>query len=394
MNLVDTTITPVSLPTAKQPARKVYFPNLDGLRFLAFFAVFLFHSFYTASEAVKASSVYQVANAATRSGDLGVNFFFVLSGFLITYLLLSERAATGRIAIGAFYMRRILRIWPLYFVVVGLGFVVLPVVRAHFGEHTVLHETARPVYFLTFLVNFNNLYYGCQTPTLTVLWSVCVEEQFYLVWPLLIAAVPTRRLGWLFGAVLAASLAFRAYYRIDFLMLNLHTMSVIGDMALGGAVAWLCFRDNRLISAIQRLPRWGILLGYALGIGLIASRETLLALPYYLIIDRLALALFFAFVLLEQNYAVHSLTKMGNWRLLTYWGTYTYGLYCLHFLALLAAYQLLHRLGLNQTVTGVLLGDNATALAIALLLSWLSFNFYEKPFLKLKKRFELVKTKM
>ena len=73
-------------------------------------------------------------------------------------------------------------------------------------------------------------------------------------------------------------------------------------------------------------------------------------------------------------------------------GVYTYRLYCLHFVALLAAYQLLHRLGLNQTVAGVLLGDNAVGLALAMLLSWLSFTYYEKPFLKLKNRFALIKT--
>ena len=232
--------------------QRIYFPNLDGLRFLAFFSVFLFHSFYTPYPAIQASTAYRWAHGLTRSGDLGVNFFFVLSGFLITYLLLCERQATGRIAIGPFYVRRILRIWPLYFVVLLLGFGVLPIVRAHFGEHE-FHETAHPAYFWLFLANFNNLYYGCQTPTLTVLWSVCVEEQFYLVWPLLVAAVPTRRLGWLFGGILVANLLFRAWHQDNTPVLNLHTLSVIGDMALGGTAAWLCFQDNRLTNAVAAL---------------------------------------------------------------------------------------------------------------------------------------------
>ncbi len=381
----------LSASVTKPAARRVYFPNLDGLRFLAFFGVFLFHSFYTPDSAIRARTAYQWAHGLTRSGDLGVNFFFVLSGFLITYLLLSERQATGRIAIGPFYVRRILRIWPLYFVVLLLGFVVLPIVRARFGEHE-FHETAHPAYFLLFIANFNNLYYGCQTPTLTVLWSVCVEEQFYLVWPLLVAAVPTRRLGWLFGGVLVVNLLFRAWHQGNNDLLNLHTLSVIGDMALGGTAAWLCFRDDRLVTAVAALPRWGIGLGYALGLGLLVARDALLQLPGYIVFDRLVLAVFFAFVLLEQNYARHSFVKIGQLRWLSYWGTYTYGLYCLHFVALLAAYQLLHRLGLNQSVAGVLLGDNAVGLALAMLLSWLSFTYYEKPFLKLKNRFAFIKT--
>jgi len=90
-------------------------------------------------------------------------------------------------------------------------------------------------------------------------------------------------------------------------------------------------------------------------------------------------------VLLEQNYAQHSFVKMAQFKFMSYWGTYTYGLYCLHYLCILVAIQVLHRLGLNTTPVGVVLGDNATALLLALVLSWVSYNFYEKPFLKLKK---------
>ncbi len=370
---------------------RIFFPNLDGLRFLAFFSVFLFHSFYTPDPAIRQSILYRLPYQLTRVGDLGVNFFFVLSGFLITYLLLSERQKTGRIAIGPFYLRRILRIWPLYFVAVFIGFVLFPLVKAHFGHAT--PEPAHLGYYLAFLSNFNNLYYGSNTPTLTLLWSVSVEEQFYLVWPLLVAAVPNRRLGWLFGGVLALSVGFRFLHLHDAKVLNLHTLSLIGDMALGGMVAWLCFRDARLTSAVAKLPRWAIGLGYAAGVALIYGREELWQIPGYAGIDRLMLACFFAFVLLEQNYARHSLIKMSQLRFISYWGTYTYGLYCLHFLALLIAFQLLQRLGVNHTPLGVVLGDNAVGLALALAISWVSYTFYEKPFLKLKDRFAFIKTR-
>lgn len=382
------TTSAAARPVEKGPQR-VFFPNLDGLRFLAFFSVFLFHSFYTPDESLKADPIYQVPYHLTRSGDLGVNFFFVLSGFLITYLLLSEKKMNGRIAIGPFYMRRILRIWPLYYVVVFIGFVVFPWLKAHFGQNP-LDEPAQPWYFLFFLSNFNNLYNGCNTPTLTLLWSVSVEEQFYLVWPLLVAVMPQRRMGWLFGGVIALSVGFRAIYIHEWHVLNLHTLSLIGDMALGGLVAWLCFRDDRLTTAMARMPRWQIITGYILGVALICGREMLNTLPGYLVVDRLVLALFFAFILLEQNYAQHSFVKMSKLRFITYWGTYTYGLYCLHFLALLFGYQLMHKLGLNSTPIGVVVGDNLAALLVALGISWVSFNFYEKPFLRLKNRFAFI----
>ena len=89
-------------------------------------------------------------------------------------------------------------------------------------------------------------------PTLTLLWSVAVKEQFYLVWSLLVAAVPNNRLGWLFGGVLGLSLGFRQLHMHEPLALSLHTLSLIGDMAFGGLVAWLGFRDVRLLMPSSR----------------------------------------------------------------------------------------------------------------------------------------------
>ncbi|MBD2766413.1 acyltransferase [Hymenobacter sp. BT664] len=375
--------------SAKASVSRIFFPNLDGLRFLAFFGVFLFHSFYTNSESIKSSLLYHIPYAITRVGYLGVNFFFVLSGFLITYLLLSERHVYGKIHVIAFYLRRILRIWPLYYVVVVLGFVLYPWLKQHFGEAG-FHETAKAWYYVFFLGNFNSIYNGGATPTLELLWSVSIEEQFYLVWPLLVAAVPAPRMGWLFAGVLVLSIAFRLGNLYDHKVLDLHTFSVIGDMALGGGAAWLCFRDDRLTAWIAQMPRWMIGVGYLAGITLIYSQSALGNLPWYLAIERLVLGMFFAFVLLEQNYAKNSIIKMSKLRFPTYWGTYTYGLYCLHYLALLAAIQLLKRLDLNNSALGVVLGDNLVGLLLALVISWISFNYYEKLFLKLKNRFAFI----
>lgn len=134
-------------------------------------------------------------------------------------------------------------------------------------------------------------------------------------------------------------------------------------------------------------------LGCPTGVAIIYGREILFQIPGYKGIDRLVLACFFAFVLLEQNYAQHSFIKMSRLHFISYWGTYTYGLYCLHFIALLIAYQVLHHLGLNQTPLGVILGDNIVRLMLALAISWVSYNFYEKPFLKLKDRFAFIRTR-
>src|SRR6185295_9036612 len=110
--------------------KKMFFPHLDGWRFLAFFSVFLFHSFGKGSGAIyDHSAIYRKISWLFQNGNLGVNFFFVLSGFLITFLLLNERDLNKKIDVGSFYLRRILRIWPLYFACVLFGFFVFPHIK-------------------------------------------------------------------------------------------------------------------------------------------------------------------------------------------------------------------------------------------------------------------------
>ena len=103
----------------------IYFTGLNGLRFFAAIAVVITHI-----ELIKYQSgysdIWRNNKLIFELGSLGVIFFFVLSGFLITYLLLKEKSVTQTVAVKKFYLRRILRIWPLYYLIVLLGFLVLP----------------------------------------------------------------------------------------------------------------------------------------------------------------------------------------------------------------------------------------------------------------------------
>lgn len=166
----------------------VYFPNLNGLRFVAAAAVIVHHT-----EQIKWR--FGVANIWTTSapialiGKLGVVLFFVLSGFLITYLLLEEEERSGRIAVGKFYMRRALRIWPLYYVVVLSALFVLPYCtwfqRPDIGIE-VIHQNLplKSALYITFFANVVLANVGL-VPYASHTWSIGTEEQFYLIWPLL-----------------------------------------------------------------------------------------------------------------------------------------------------------------------------------------------------------------
>jgi peptidoglycan/LPS O-acetylase OafA/YrhL len=124
-----------------------------------------------------------------EAGTAGVDFFFVLSGFLITYLLLQEIDQFGRIQLKKFYIRRILRIWPLYYLVLFVSFFAVPAASVFYipGYSDQLYEGFLPKLFFSVLLmpNVALFLYG-EIPYASPLWSVGVEEQFYLFWPLVV----------------------------------------------------------------------------------------------------------------------------------------------------------------------------------------------------------------
>lgn len=147
-----------------------------------------------------------------RSGWVGVQIFFVLSGFLITYLMLAEKQRTQKISLKDFYIRRALRIWPLYYFMLGMYAFVLPRLdQASFSGVFVGREAEEwgayrdnlwphAVFLQNYLVEVSDVRIG-----LGVYWSLAVEEHFYLVWPLVVTVVGTRLLPWLLGLAILAS---------------------------------------------------------------------------------------------------------------------------------------------------------------------------------------------
>src|SRR5215469_2773011 len=156
---------------------RFYLPELDSLRFFAFFAIFLWHIRPIAGWVAVAphrNVTETLPIALWRAGEFGVDLFFTLSAFLITELLTREKFQFGRIDVRSFYVRRILRIWPLYFGFLGVLFLSLAILP---GAH--VPWRALPG-FAVFLGNFV-MYRGVFVPlSLGILWSVSLEEQFYL----------------------------------------------------------------------------------------------------------------------------------------------------------------------------------------------------------------------
>lgn len=170
---------------------KKHFPGLDELRGIACLMVLLNH-FASYKE------IYGIADRFTQLafldwGTSGLTLFFVLSGFLITYLLLFEQATKGDISVRKFYTRRILRLWPLYFIIVFLGHFVA-VWATDFLDPRNTNEAVqqqfvgRTIFFMLLLPHIVYLKFEPASPTMAHTWSIGVEEQFYWIWPWLIKA--------------------------------------------------------------------------------------------------------------------------------------------------------------------------------------------------------------
>ena len=239
---------------------RVYFPNLNGLRFIAALLVIVHHIEQEKSDFHLPNSFG--APAIQLFGKLGVILFFVLSGFLITYLLLEEERTTTTIGIRNFYVRRILRIWPLYFLIVILGLLILPNIHLFdvpYYDKARVYENlfTKIIFYIFFLPNLVSPLLGI-VPYAAHTWSIGTEEQFYLTWPVILKTIKKNRLLLMFviigGYLLIARALFSA--RTDFLpfkdALNAFWPTFnIDCMAIGGFFAMLLHAKNPLLRFFQ-----------------------------------------------------------------------------------------------------------------------------------------------
>lgn len=356
---------------------RAYFKNLDGLRFLAALLVICAHYVTVIGDQLNLSKWSRILLTLDGAGaEVGVNFFFVLSGFLITYLILTDAGETDFTFVKKFYIRRALRIWPLYYLSVAIGFFVYPWLVAS-PQYV---EAASGWMYAFFLANLDQIYFW-NSPTqpnilLGVHWSVAVEEQFYLLWPWLFVLF-RKGFIWICLCIWIVALAFQAYTGMPS-----HTISSFQDLALGGVLAYTCVTHREKIFKFFQKIRKPVLLGvYAAGfILLIAKFQLSIHFGFYETIYRPVNAMIFCWVILDQGFNSRSVLPISKIPGITYLGRISYGLYLLHPLALLIS---------KTFLVGVL--NSGLIFPIMLLLSVglasLSYHTYESFFLRLKPRF-------
>ena len=359
--------------------RRFYQPELDGLRFYAFLGVFICHTlpfdgaFYRRFHL----PVPWLWGAIAKSGAAGVDLFFALSAFLITSILLREREETGGISLRRFYLRRILRIWPLYFLLIAVGVVL---------AHTMAKQSLPWYYvagYLLFVGNWVHAVFGRPESICSPLWTVSIEEQFYLIWPLLMKML--RRRGMIVAAIVTFLLA--TVCRLGFMLagssggfIYYGSVSRCDSLALGILLALFADRLPRLTRSV----RW-LLLAVGL-LGWVASSAWLNEQPgpvdIRMVLGRLIVSLAAGAILYACLHS-HSKLVRGEW--VVRLGKISYGLYMLHLTAILIV------LSVFRPVWGwQLLAAKALGFVMTVVLAMASYRWVESPFLHLKDKFATV----
>lgn len=363
-----------------QRVQRFYRPELDMLRFFAFLAVFVHHG------------IYNVFPILSICGGFGLCFFFFLSAFLITELLQRELELTGTVAIRDFYIRRILRIWPLYFGVL-LCSVLFGLAFSSYRLPT--------LFVLSYIFMLGNLYighFGFPTTFIGYLWSISIEEQFYLLWPFLNRKLTRRALtlavGTLvpIGSVTVLCLAWmgetpaQGIWTNSLVQIQVFAFGALTGLALNGTVPKLMLRW-RLILIVIGCALWGAVAALS-GIDARTAHSGWGPMVGYWGVGAGCLCFLLSALGVDQK-----LLPSG----LVYLGKISYGLYVFHQVSLELASNLLNRIeGMDSsghhTVFGV--AHLALGMLFTVIISAISYRYFEKTFLRWKDKFTVVRSRL
>ena len=360
---------------------------LDGVRGIAILLVLITHAGWFFRTYPTAWYFFPI-----HVGWVGVDLFFVLSGYLITGILIRTRHARNRVQ--SFYMRRVLRIFPLYY-----GVLLAVFIGVHFSvwlrEQIPMHTWRGWIIYVAYLQNWALLH----NPNFWLhnlighFWSLAIEEQFYFVWPWLVWSLSTRWIVRLSVVGMIASLALRLVFLWHSPEQPLYPFGLTpcrGEgLLMGAALA-------AYIAEFGSLPKRA-LAGMALaGIAIIAA--ILISIPYAFIPDHAnvpkygigitAFNLVFGALIASTQYSIRFLTAWLNAGWLRSFGKYSYGIYVYHAIVYSAAFHLISRAGYPTAMRArYAIAFLLVNVAIVYGVAWLSFNYFESYFLHLKDRF-------
>ncbi len=376
---------------------RLYFKNLDGIRFFAALMVMLQHlSDYKSNPGVGLSNVER--GMVSSLGSHGVTLFFVLSGFLIFSLLFVEKQYTHTIQIKSFYVRRMLRIWPLYFGFGLLSILGIDYVFRLMGISVDTPASINLIYLFTFSINLQLIFAPINKGIIELYWSVCIEEQFYLMAPWLVKKAD----NFLAISLGLIAIGIGSKFILEYLVTSgtIHTNHHINPLytfttcwfdafGMGILAAYFNFNKN-IYSRIQWFVENKLVQGTVLALAFLYITNLL---PKATIVDKYffstVASILFAYIILAASTGKFIFNLENNF--LRRLGRYSYGMYVWHssiiqiLLILLLRYFTKDNGFVFEVVYPLL------SIVLVVIVAGLSYELYEKHFLKLKKSFTVVK---
>jgi peptidoglycan/LPS O-acetylase OafA/YrhL len=377
---------------------KIHFSGLNALRFFAAYFVVLHHG-----ETIRHKFGLPNFNDYSffQNGAIAVSFFFVLSGFLITYLLLAEIEKTETVSLRKFYWRRVLRIFPLYYLLVIIGLIAIPVLLSLINyPNTQPYDTLTGgVLFLFFLSFVVNAAFGSHF--LEPLWSIGVEEYFYIIWAPLLKFFKRRPLS-----IMAFVIGFKAILTLFFVVFPSEntTFNLIKDitaslkfdlMAIGGLGAYAVFKSRpTLEKAFFFTPIFQVLLFALLIIRFFLNNycvdnQGIIGLIYRgfvltPVVNVFTEGVLFLWLLLNVAINPRAFFKLTN-PILNKLGEMSYGIYMYQMLVIFAVVLAFKKVMLSMTPALSTAFFYVLVTIGVISVSWVSKKYFEDYFLRMKK---------
>jgi peptidoglycan/LPS O-acetylase OafA/YrhL len=363
--------------------QRPYFKNLDALRFLAASLVVFGHCTTNNLNYLQAPWPLNNFLKIITTGGHWVSLFFVLSGFLIGYLSIVDKLA-GKFSIPKFLIRRVLRIWPLYFLMIFLGFYIVPLIIQHLFQHQYHYSSIW--YFVSFLGNFAmiKMYqlndFSFIPGSSSVLWSVSIEEQFYIVLAVIVAFLPLKSIKWSYLFVAAFGLGYVIYIPLQSVGHQYHSFYFLLDFFTGAVLGYSFAKNPNLqvwINKHRNTLKYSTL---GLSLVLIFIANFVFIKIFLIVIFNLVILYFCA-----ANDQLNRTVEKQNW--LIWGGKISYGIYVIHPFFQYAFYKIMNTYLPDVALLYRDLMVFGLTMITTLITAYLSFIYFESPFLRLKAKF-------
>jgi peptidoglycan/LPS O-acetylase OafA/YrhL len=377
---------------------KTYLPNLNSIRAFAAVIVIVSHI-----ELRKELLGINGISAIFHWGKFGVDLFFVLSGFLITFLLLTEKEKIKTIDVRSFYIRRALRIWPLYFLILFFTYFLIPYILPEYYHSNINRFTPKSLILNILMLTNITLIIKLTPLIISTIWSIGIEEQFYLFWPWVIKCKEKKYIKIIVFFIFFIPLGkiflmgFIYFWDIPFLKILSHIVSTtrFDCMAIGAFFGVLAYRKQIKISLFTfnyyffsskkiQYTSYSLLIFFFI-ISHFTSASVIQSFSF------LFYPTLFGISILNLATNPNTIFKLEN-KVTNYIGKISYSLYLTHMLVIYLLPPILKPLIVNHSITIKNIIIYTITLISTLTISYITYNLYEKRFVLLKRKYSHIKT--